>query len=265
MSIGNNLVNNDLFYMGQGSVLVRPLDENDKPIGNFVNVGSMNSADVSFETDSQEIRETQSGSNNVVKRLSRSVTGTLSLSAKSFGIDTIALGLYGDEVKAAAQTGATMTATVGPGAIVAPDGILASVTSIESGAMDVYVEGENFVVSDGAIEFLRDQSEATTPLVADTPITITYSTKASRSIEAMVKNEVNIQIVFTGVNTANSDDPLKVTMHKVSMSPTQQRGLISVEQEAELQIQGTLMSSKAITGTGLSRLYKEETIDHDAA
>lgn len=264
MSFGNNLTNNDLFYMGQGSVLVRPVDENDRPIGNFVNIGSMNSADLSFETDSQEIRETQSGSNNVVKRLSRSVTGTLNLSAKSFGADTIALGMYGDIIKTAAKTGETMEATVSPGHIVSPDGILAAVTSIEDDSANTMVEGENYAISDGAIEFFKDQSGATTPLAADTTVTITYDTKASKSLEAMVKNEANVQIVFTGVNTANSDDPLKVTMHKVSLSPTQQRGLISVEQEAELQIQGTLMASNAVTGAGLSRLYKEETIDQDA-
>jgi len=55
------------------------------------------------------------------------------------------------------------------------------------------------------------------------------------------------------------DTPVKVTYHKVSLSPAAQRQLLS-EDYADQEIRGTLQVSKAVTGSGLSKMFKEEHV-----
>lgn len=264
MSFGNNAINQDQYYLAEGSIWFQLLDDKDRPVGDPINIGSCNSADISFEVDALDIRETQSGRNNVMQRIPRSTSGTLNLSVKNFDPKTLAFGLYADEIKTAGETSKVITATVKPGSVHLVDGFLKTVDSIEttSATPVTLTEGVHYVVSDSYIEFLEDQG--VDGLAGEEEVTITCSTYAVRSLEAMVKSEVNVRVVFTGVNTSRGDAPVRVTGHKVALDPMQQRGLISIENEAEVAIQGSLLASRAITGQGLSKLYKEESIDYDA-
>lgn len=263
MSFGNNAVNQDQYYLAEGSIWFQLLDDKDLPVGDPINIGSCNSADLSFETDSLEIRETQSGSNNIQDRIPRSTDGSISLSVKNFAPETLAFGLYAEEIKTAGETSKVITATAKPGKALLVDGFLKTVDSIVTDGTVTLVEGVHYVVSDSYIEFLEDQGvDGLTG--TEEGVTITCSTYAVRSLEAMVKGSVYVRVIFTGVNTARGGAPLRVTAHKVSLDPMQQRGLISIDNEAEVAIQGSLLASRAITGQGLSKLYKEETIDYDA-
>lgn len=53
--------------------------------------------------------------------------------------------------------------------------------------------------------------------------------------------------------------PVKVTLHKVALSPVAQRQLLSSDY-ADQEIKGTLQVSKAVTGSGLSKIFKEEHV-----
>ena len=66
-----------------------------------------------------------------------------------------------------------------------------------------------------------------------------------------------MQIIFEGVNLGEEDQAVKVTYHKVSLSPAAQRQLITTDW-GDQEIKGTLLASKAVSGSGLSKLFREE-------
>lgn len=263
MSYGNNAFNEDLYYMGQGSVFFELLDENDQVVGDPINVGSCNTADVSLEVESQEIRETQSGQNNVMDRITRSKTGTLNLSIKNFDPSALKFGLYAEELKRAGETAKNIVKTAKPGGTVLIDDFLKTVDSVTlSDGTTILTEGVHYVVSDSSIYFPKNQD--IDGLQAEDDVTIVCSTYAVRSLQALVKNSVYVRVTYTGVNTAKSDAPLRCRAHKLALDPMQQRALISIENEAEAGVQGTMLASRAVTGNDRSKVYEEETIDYDA-
>jgi hypothetical protein len=57
-------------------------------------------------------------------------------------------------------------------------------------------------------------------------VEVTYASKATTRLEGLVSSGINIQIVFDGFNLAE-DREVKITYHKVSLSPAAQRQFIT--------------------------------------
>ncbi len=75
-------------------------------------------------------------------------------------------------------------------------------------------------------------------------------------IEGFINKSVDLMIVFEGFNV-DTDNDVKVTWYKVSLDPIAQRQLISTEY-SDIELKGKLQISKAVTGVGLSKMFKEE-------
>lgn len=165
------------------------------------------------------------------------------------------LALFGKVTEDIAETGATVTAKAYKGRSIIVDGIIAAVTSVKiTGDAEVLVAGTDYVVSNGSIYF-----PATSSVVDGDTVDVVYDKAAVRRIEGMVTTGVNVMLVFDGVNMAASDTPVKVTYLKVALSPAAQRQLLSSDY-ADQEIKGTLQVSKAVTGSGLSKMFKEEHV-----
>jgi hypothetical protein len=68
-----------------------------------------------------------------------------------------------------------------------------------------------------------------------------------------------VQIIFEGMNFGEDDQAVKVTYHKVSLSPAAQRQLITTDWGGQ-EIKGTLLASKAVSGTVFGKLFREEYV-----
>jgi hypothetical protein len=136
------------------------------------------------------------------------------------------------------------------------DGIATEITSVKSAdGLTTYEEGVHFLVSSGSIFIIADQP-AEDGIADEDVLEIAYQGAAVDRIEGFINQSVDVQIVFEGLNVSTGDD-VKVTWHKVSLDPAAQRQLISTDY-GDLELKGTLQLSKAITGSGLSKMFKEE-------
>jgi hypothetical protein len=165
------------------------------------------------------------------------------------------LALFGKVTEDIAEADATAKAKAYKGRSIVVDGIIAAVSSVTIiGEADDPVLGTDYVVSNGSIYFPQTSS-----IVDGDVVDVVYDKAAVLRIEGMVTTGVNVMIVFDGVNLAGSDTPVKVTYHKVALSPAAQRQLLSSDY-ADQEIKGTLQVSKAVTGSGLSKMFKEERV-----
>jgi len=113
----------------------------------------------------------------------------------------------------------------------------------------------HFIASSGSIFIIADQPEVD-GIAEEDVLEIKYMGAEVDRIEGFINQSMDVQIVFEGLNVSTGDD-VKVIWHKVSLDPAAQRQLISTDY-SDLELKGTLQISKAVTGVGLSKMFKEE-------
>ncbi|UUC20551.1 hypothetical protein NOV18_08740 [Pseudomonas asiatica] len=255
MSLGFNAPDTTIGWIANGGLLISKLDTNDQPIGGFFTVGQASSAVLALSSDKVEMQDMVYGTLGVAKSKIIKNTAEATINLKSFSPEVMELALFGQVTEDIAETGATAKVKAYKGRSIIVDGIIAAVTSVKiTSETEALVAGTDYVVSNGSIYFPATSSIADGDLVD-----VVYDKAAVRRIEGMVNTGVDVMIVFDGVNLSEGDTPVKVTYHKVSLSPAAQRQLLSSDY-ADQEIKGTLQVSKAVTGSGLSKMFKEEHV-----
>jgi hypothetical protein len=92
-------------------------------------------------------------------------------------------------------------------------------------------------------------------LEAGVAIAVGYTNLAVDVVEAMTNSGDEFEMVFDGLNEAESGKPVVVTAHRIKWSPTSGLGFIG-DEFGELPLEGSVLSDAAITGAGLSRFFK---------
>ncbi|MDH0145141.1 hypothetical protein N7335_01910 [Stutzerimonas stutzeri] len=254
MAFGQNFTDTTYGYIGNGGVLISKLDANDRPVGGFFNVGQLSSAILALSSEKVEMQDMVYGTLGVAKSKVIRNTGELTLNLKSSSPDVMELVLFGQVTDDVAEVGATFTGKAYKGRSIIVHGVISAVTSVTGAAAAVLEEGVDYVVSDGSIEFLKDGT-----ITDGDEVTVVYDKAAVRRIEGLVNTGVNVMVVFDGKNIAENDSPVKVTYYKMSLSPAAARQLVSADY-GDLEIKGTLLTSRAVSGTGLSKMFKEEHV-----
>ncbi|MBK5417743.1 phage tail tube protein [Pseudomonas sp. TH31] len=255
MSLGFNAPDTTVGYIGNGGILFGLLDANDLPVNGFFNVGQLSSVVLALSSDKVEMQDMVYGTLGVAKSKIIKNTAEVTLNLKSIAPEIAALALNGAVIDDIAETGATAKVKAYRGRSVIVNGVIAAVTSIKvSGEDTILLPGVDYVVSNGSIYF-----HATASIVDGDTVDVIYDKAAVKRIEGMTNSGVNVMVIFDGINIAENDSPVKVTYYKVALSPAAQRQLLSSDY-ADQEIKGTLQVSKAVTGSGLSKMFKEEHV-----
>ena len=255
MSLGFNAPDTTIGWIANGGLLISKLDANDQPVGGFFTVGQASSAVLALSSDKVEMQDMVYGTLGVAKSkiIKNSAEATINL--KSFSPEVMELALFGKVTEDIAETGATATAKAYKGRSIIVDGIIAAVTSVKITDNEApLVIGTDYVVSNGSIYF-----PATSSIADGDTVDVVYDKAAVRRIEGMVNTSVKVMIVFDARNTEESDVPVKVTYYKVSLSPAAARNLVSSDYDSQ-EIKGTVEVSRFVTGSGLSKMFKEEHV-----
>lgn len=253
MPIGFNAPDTTVGWIGNGGVLIARLDENDRPVNGFFTVGQSSSAVLALSSDKVEMQDMVYGTLGTAMSKIIKNSGELTINLKSFSPEVMELALFGKATSDVSEEGATATVKAYKKMNAIVPGIISAVTSAKvTGSADTLVSVVDYVVSNGSIYFPETSS-----IVDGDSVEIVYDKAAVKRIEGFVNSGINVMVVFDGVNLANQDMPVKVTYHKVSLSPAAQRQLLSSDY-GDQELKGTLQVSKAVTGAGLSKLFKEE-------
>lgn len=255
MSLGFNAPDTTIGYIGNSAVLISKLDANDKPIGGFFNVGQISSAVLALSTDKVEMMDMVYGTGGVAKSKIIKTSGELTINMRSYSPEVMEMALFGKATADIAEVGVKFTGQVYKNRSINVNGVISAVTSVTvEGATDPLEDGVDYVASNGTIHFFE-----TAAFEDGDTVNVIYDKAAVQRIEGMVNTSVKVMIIFDARNTEESDVPVKVTYYKVSLSPAAARNLVSSDFDTQ-EIKGTVEVSRFVTGSGLSKMFKEEHV-----
>ncbi|MCD1608629.1 hypothetical protein [Stutzerimonas kunmingensis] len=254
--LGFNAPVEHIGFIGNSNALAEVISKSTgKPTGGAFPLGNITSALIDISTEKVSMKDMGSGSMGTLLEHTVSTTMSVTLTLGSLSPENIALGAYSDVIKDAAEVGKTFVGSAYRDRSIIPDGIIASVESITGADAVELVEGTDYIVSNGSIYFTPESA-----ITDGEEVQVSYTTVNTKRLEAMINSDLNLRIVFDGMNVSRGNAPVKVTLHNVAISPMTQRQLIGSDY-GSIELKGTLLLSRQAFGPGYSRYFKEEHAD----
>ena len=247
-----------------GTVFGAIVDANGKELTGYESFGFVDTTELTASADTIEAKNSAEGPNVTVGSATINTTINLSMAIKDLNPANIAKLFFGDKTDVAAEETVTETKKAYLGMQIDLDGILPEdttnlVVEQSGGTATSYTEGTDYVVErTGGITILESGS-----IVDEEEIDITYDTVATTKIEGFTKSDLYMKLIVRGLNNATSKY-FKTVMHLVQLSPTEGFSFIDPENYTVANISGTLIASKEVTGSGLSKLISH-TVEQESA
>ena len=244
-------VSTNKYYSGQGCLFVADRDVNGK-ILTYRDVGNVSELSITLDATVAEHKESCSGSRLTDARLVTELSASVTMTLQNFTKENLALLFSGqvlDVTSPAAQTDAIVyTNSTGASVTLNAQTVLftkhlnvntSPAVVVKNGATTLTLTTQyTFNYTTGQITF-----NDTTPVVvtAGTNITVTY-TPLAWSGAMMLKNAINKEraFLFRGLNTVDSNRPVRVELFKVVLDPAQSFDVLT-EEFAEFQVEGSIL------------------------
>ncbi len=245
----------DHSYLGSGKLLIREFGA----AAPFIEVGNVSSLTFSPQEESKNLIDYTNpggGNRNEVRRL----TGVESAyTFHDFAAENFARALRSSvtAVTAGTVTGEEVVAYKGGFTPLAK--IATSITTVTNAAgSTTYDEGDDYIFQDGGI-FIPADSTITAPSGGAANIKVTYANAAQKRVEALTQSAKQYEMVFVGLNEAQSGKRVRIRAHKVSGGLLASMSVIGEEYGAG-EVTGGLMADTT-KGVGLSQYFTVELED----
>jgi hypothetical protein len=250
------LPSTDYSYLGSGSMLIRKYGDP----APFLSVGNVSALSFSPQEEVKQILDyTAPGGNkrNEVRRL----TGVdMSYTFHDFSAENFARGLRSDASTIAAGTATAETVVAYKGGYAPMAKIASSITTVTGASgTPTYVAGTDYELRDGQL-FIPSTSTVTDPVAGAANLKVTYAYLAQKKIEALVNSNVQYEVVFVGLNEAQSGKRVRIRAHKVSAGVIAQMAVIGEDFGAG-EVSGALLSDGTKTGAQISKFMTVELED----
>ncbi|MCC7096170.1 MAG: hypothetical protein IT472_03200 [Thermomonas sp.] len=244
----------DYSYLGSGSILIREFGS----AAPLVTLGNCSELKFSPQEDVKTLMDsTQPGGNkrNEVRRL----TGVdMSFTFHDFSAANFAIGLRSSASDIAAGTVPAEEAVAYKGGYTKLAKIAATITKVEpAGGGAAYTVGTDYELRDGML-YLPSTSTIPAPVSGAVNVNVTYTNVAQSKVEALVASNKQYELVFVGLNEAQSGKRVRVHAYKVSGGVLQEMALIGDDFGAG-QVNGALLPDGSRTGAGISQYFTFET------
>ncbi|MGV8959204.1 MAG: hypothetical protein ACOH1V_02295 [Stenotrophomonas sp.] len=245
----------DHSYLGSGKLLVREYGAN----AAFIEVGNCSALTFSPQTNRITLADhTQpgGGERNAVERLT---SVEMAYTFHDFASENFARALRGNTVAVTAGTVTDEEVVAHKGGFIPLSKIASSITTVKGATgATTYVAGTDYVFQDGGL-FIPDTSAIPASVGGAANVKVTYANVAQTRVEALINSAKQYEILFLGLNEAQSGKAVRVRAHKVSGGLMQQLGLIG-EDYGQGEVTGTLQSDTT-KGAGLSKYFTWEMED----
>lgn len=239
----------DHSYLGSGKLLIREFGAATA----FEEVGNCSALTFSPQEEKKNLVDYTNpggGNRNEVARLTgvEAAYTFHDFAAENFAralrssVTTVVAGNVTDEDVVAYKGGFTPLAKVATG-----------ITTVKgaSGAT-TYTVGTDYEFRDGGI-FIPTGSSIPAPVAGAANIKVTYANAAQKRVEALTQSAKQYEMLFVGLNEAQSGKRVRVHAHKVSGGLLASMGLIGEDYGAG-EVTGGLMADTT-KGTGLSQYF----------
>ena len=242
-------------WLTNGTLYFAILDANDNIVSGYESMGLVDSIDATFETTKIDLFGSLKSARSKFHTVTTEKNGSVSIVFRNFAASNVAKYVYGDLTEVSAQTAKTETIKAYLGKTVPLSGVVSANLSIET-----FEEGKNYEVNEGSIYFYSTEEQtalgALVNITEGQDVEVTYDSEEVKEIQAFIKNSLKVALYFEGRNIAdNNENAQKVWMHVVELSPST-LPLLSTEDFGSITVEGSLLASKAIQGSGLSQFMK---------
>jgi len=236
----------DKSYIGKGILYIDGRD-----VGNVTNLS------FSIAEDKKELKTSRTSGGGNYNAITRIDSVTLSMTMSDYNADNLAIALFG-------ESSAVTAATVTDENISAPASLVGDPLVTTANVMDVdqtitvtsdpagttYVADTDYTVTAAGIKILSTGS-----ISASDPLLITYDKKAVDVVEALTQAAGEYELVFDGLNEAQSGAPFVVTAYRAKFGPAAEMSLIG-DDFGELTLTCDVLQDTSITTSGLSQYFK---------
>lgn len=224
----------------------------------LIQIGNVSKLSLAVAEDTKELLDYTSaggGTQNKIIRI-KSIDGSMTL--HDISPDNLALALRGTSSAVTAAGVNNETRTAYKGALVPFDFIpdQSQTITVKNNAGDVtYVAGTDYVVKNAGI-LIIDAGAITN----SSTIKVSYTKKASHTVEGLVSSGYDYRLVFNGLNEAQSAKPVSVTLYRVKFSPTAGLDFIG-DDFGKLDLKCSVLQDTTVVGAGLSQYLKVQLAD----
>jgi hypothetical protein len=249
-------MNEDKSYIGSGNILIREYGA----AAPLIEVGNCSKLTLTHGEDVKQLknfRRPGGGINKEVRRLSGVEMNyafhdlTTENYARSLRSDTTAIvaGTSTDEELVAYKGGYTSAAK-----------IITAITSVKSiGGVTTYDVGDDYELRDGML-YIPAGSAIADPVAGAANVEITYTYVAQSKVEAFTNTAKEYEVVFMGLNEAQSGKRVRITCRKVSGGVLKEMNAIG-EEFGVGDVTGALQADNTVTDPDESPYYKIEMED----
>jgi hypothetical protein len=236
----------DKSYIGKGKVF---LDGRQ--------VGNVTALSFQITEDKKELKDYTAAGGGNYNSVTRIDAVELSMTLSDYSAENLAAAVFGT---ASAVTATTVTdesidapASLVGDPLVKTANVLdvdQTVTVTSDPAGTTYVEDTDYTIGAAGIRILASGS-----ISASDPLLITYDKKAVDVVEALTQSAAEYELVFEGLNEAQSGTPVVVIVHRAKFGPAAELPMIG-DEFAELSLTGDALKDTSITTGGLSQYFK---------
>lgn len=220
-------------------------------------VGNVTALNFAITEEKIELKDYTSAGGGNYNSLTRIDTVTLSMTMSDYNKENLAAAVFGT---ASAVTATTVTDE----SIAAPASLTGNplvktafvidtaqtVTVTTDPAGTTYTVGTDYTVSAAGITILASGSIGT-----EDALLVSYTKKAVDVVEALTTTAQEYELIFDGLNEAQSGTPVVITVHRFKPGPAADLAMIG-DEFAELVLTGDSLKDTSITTAGLSQYFK---------
>jgi len=242
-------MSNTRSYMGKGSIYLR---ERGATTG-LLPIGNASALTLTLNEDKKEQKDYEEAGGAVTSSVSRISSVTGALTALDFNKGNLEKALRGlvTAHTGAAQSNEAQTANLG--AFVKFDNLpdlTQTITVTNVGATVTYTVDLDYEIKNGGIRILDTPTVITDGLA----IEVNYTSVTSTIIEGLTVSGKQYELVFDGLNEADSGKSSLVTLHKTNFNPAAALDLIG-DEFGELAMTFDVLKDTAIVGATLSKFF----------
>jgi len=246
----------DKSYIGSGNILIREKGS----AAPFVEVGNCSALTLSPQENvlqQQDYTKPGGGLRNQVRR----VTGVdMAYTFHDFAPENFARALRANVETVAAGTVTSEQAVAYKGGYTPLAKIATAITSVvPAGGGTAFTAGDDYELRDGQL-YIPSDSAITDPVAGAANVEVTYTYAAQKKVQALVNPNKQYEVVFMGLNEAQSGKRTRITCHKVSGGVLQSFAALGEDYGAG-EVNGALLADTSKTGVGISQYATIEMED----
>ena len=243
-------------YLGSGKIKMREVGA----AAPFVAIGNCSALTFGAELNSLSLANYTAPGGGTYARVDRVSNVTVAVTAHDLDAPNLARAAGGEATLQAAGTVTAEPLVAYKGGTTPLSRAPSEITSVEpAGGGTAYIAGEDYLITPGGIEIPAD-SAIPDPVGGAANVSVTFANTAQQVMQAMVNSGKEYELLFEGLNEAESDSPVIVHAYRVKFAPAQAINFIG-DDFAALELNGTALQDGNRVGNGISKYWKATIVE----